>query len=157
MTIAPVQAAVDVDQTPAEAFRIFTCHMGEWWPGKTIGEKPFVSMTIEPHPGGKWYETDADGTDTRWGKVLAWEPPRRVLLAWELNNRFEYDPAVQTEVEVTFTPTAAGGTRVALEHRNLERFGDDAARIAGLIGEGWPEKLAGFAGFVATQTEGAAR
>ena len=156
MSIAPVRASVEVSQSPAQAFDIFLSRIGEWWPGKTIGEKPFVSITIEPHQGGRWYETDEDGTDTHWGKVLAWEPPGRALLAWELNSRFEHDPTVLTEVEILFTPLADGGTKIALEHRNLERFGDDAARIAGMIGEGWPEKLAGFASFSLDQTQGAA-
>ena len=37
-----------------------------------------------------------------------------------------YDPELLTEVELTFAPPADGGTRVTLEHRDLERFGADA-------------------------------
>ncbi len=56
--------------------------------------------------------------------MLAWEPPLRLLLAWQINANWKYDPDLVTEVEVTFTPVEGGATRVDLEHRNLERFGD---------------------------------
>ena len=151
MSIAPVRVAVEVSQSPAAAFAIFTTRISEWWVGKAIGALPPASITIEPHAGGRWFETDADGQVTPWGKVLAWEPPSRLLLAWELNSRFEPDPAVVTEIELAFVPLAGGGTRVALEHRNLERFGVEAATIAGRIGEGWPRQLGSFTQYAASE------
>ncbi len=62
--------------------------------------------------------------------MLAWEPPGRALLGWRLNNAFEYDPELVTEVELTFAP-APGGTVVTLEHRDLHGFGDAARRGLG--------------------------
>lgn len=147
MTIAPVRHAVEVRQPPAEAFVLFATRISEWWVGNSIGANPRVAIALEPFSGGRWYETDAAGIETPWGRVLAWEPPGRLLLCWELNSRFEPDPAVVTEIEVIFTPLAAGGTRVALEHRDLERFGADALVVAGKIGQGWPKQLGGYAAF----------
>jgi len=148
MSIAPIIAEVAVRQPPARAFELFTSRIGEWWPGKTIGARPHVAIVLEPRAEGRWYERDAEGDETQWGKVLAWEPPHRVLLGWQLDTSFTHNPDFLTEVEISFTALADGGTRVRLEHRDLERFGAEAERIAGMIRPGWQEKLDGFAHFV---------
>ena len=145
MTIAPVVVTVDTRASLDHAFELFTSRMGDWWGGKTIGAKPHVAIVIEPHSGGRWYERAADGTETMWGTVRAFEPPRRLLLGWQLDSHFAYDPDILTEVEISFTACDGGGTCVRLEHRNLERFGDDATRVAGQVGDGWPRVLAGLA------------
>jgi uncharacterized protein YndB with AHSA1/START domain len=106
-----------------------------------------VAIVVEPRPGGRWFERDAEGAECEWGKVLAWEPPTRVLLGWQLNSRFAYDPEFLTEVELTFAAATGGGSIVTLEHRNLERCGDDAEKIAGLLGGGWPTCLTEFASY----------
>jgi uncharacterized protein YndB with AHSA1/START domain len=120
--------------------------MGDWWPkGRTVGKTPHVDIVIEPHVGGAWFERDANGAETPWGRVLAWEPPSRLLLAWQLNSQWTYDPEFVTEVEMTFAPLDGGGTRVTLEHRNLERFGADAEAHAASLNGGWPRFMAEFA------------
>ena len=144
--IAPVVKSVSVKVPPERAFEIFTSQMGRWWPaGKTIGKLPHVAVVIEPRAGGRWFERDAEGAETNWGKVLAWEPPTRLLLGWQLNSKFAYDPEFLTEVELTFAPASGGGSIVTLEHRDLERFGADAEKVAEQISRGWPEVLAKFA------------
>ena len=149
MSIAPIIRTVEVKAPPARAFELFTTHIDRWWPkGRTIGKKPHVAIVIEPRVGGQWYERDADGTVTHWGKVLAWEPPSRLLLGWQLNSAWTYDPQFLTELELTFAPVKAGVTLVTLEHRNLERFGADAARHVESLGGGWPKHLADFAEYV---------
>ena len=65
-------------------------------------------------------------------------PPSRLLLGWQINSQWTYDPGFVTEVELTFVPAEGGGTLVRLEHRNLERFGADAAKHADLLRGGWP-------------------
>jgi uncharacterized protein YndB with AHSA1/START domain len=145
MSIAPIVRTVQVKVAPARAFELFTSRYGEWWPkGKTIGKAPHVAVVMEPHTGGKWFERDADGNETHWGHVLAWQPPSRLLLAWQINAQWTYDPEVLTEVEVTFVPAAGGGTLVTLEHRHLERLGADAERYAAQVGGGWPTMLGEF-------------
>ena len=148
MTIAPVVKSVSVKAAPKRAFELFTSEMGRWWPARMqIGRSPFAAIVVEPHAGGRWFERDAEGAECEWGKVMVWEPPTRVLLGWQLNSRFAYDPEFLTEVELTFAPVAGGGSIVTVEHRNLERYGDDAEKIAGLLGGGWPTCLAEFAAY----------
>ena len=145
MSIQPVVCTVDVDADLSQAFDLFMGHMGTWWKGGTIGAKRHVAIVVEPKSGGRWYERDGDGKETQWGNVLTWDPPRRAVLGWQLNSSFQFDPNVLTEVEVVFSPQDSGGTRVKLEHRNLERYGADAGRVAGQVGSGWQERLADFA------------
>jgi uncharacterized protein YndB with AHSA1/START domain len=146
MTIQPIHRAVDVKAPLARAFELFTGRMGDWWPrGRTVGPSDHVAIVIEPQVNGRWFERAADGVETDWGKVLAWEPPSRVLLAWQLGVDWTYNPDFLTEVEITFIALPHGGTRVNLEHRNLERFGDQAAARRAQLDGGWPGKLAGYA------------
>ncbi len=146
MSIAPIVQTVQVKAAPARAFELFAKHMEQWWPkGGTIGAAPHVAIIMEPRAGGRWFERDAEGRETPWGKVLAWEPPSRLLLAWQINAQWKYQPDFETELELTFAPAEGGGTKVRLEHRNLERFGADAPRIAEMLRGGWPTRVAGFA------------
>lgn len=153
MKVAPIFQTVEVKAAPAEAFEIFTARMGEWWPkGRTPGANPHVALIIEPHTGGRWFERDADGHDTPWGTVLAWEPPRRLVLGWQLDPTFTYDPTLVTEVELRFEAKPGGGTRVTLEHRDLDRFGEHAETMAAKVGAGWPERLQEFTLFADGQS-----
>jgi len=153
MSIAPVLHSVEVKAPPDRAFQLFTAHMGKWWPkGKTLAPNPHVDILIEPSPGGRWYERDAEGNEMAWGRVLAWEPPRRVLLGWQLDAQWRYDPDFLTELELSFEALANGGTRVTLEHRNLERYGVDAEEYAGKLRGGWPTFVGHFATYTESQT-----
>lgn len=137
MTIAPVVRSVEVAVPPKRAFDLFTGHMGKWWhEGHHIAPTPFADILIEPEVDGRWYERDADGTETVWGKVLEWDPPHRLVLGWQLTAQFQYDPDFLNEVELTFT-AAGSGTLVTLTHHNLQRFGDSAAGMAPSLGQGW--------------------
>ena len=75
--------------------------------------------------------------------MLAWDPPNRLVLAWQLNVEFKYDPALITEVEVKFTPLSATSTRVDFEHRNLDRFGKP--EVTKEMDGGWGQILDSFA------------
>ena len=153
MSIAPILHTVTVKAAPARAFELFATQMERWWPkGRTIGKAPHVAIVIEPREGGRWFERDAAGNETNWGKVLAWEPPSRLLLGWQINCEWGYDADLLTEVELSFAPAEGGGTLVTLEHRNLERFGADAARHAEKLGGGWPAHLAQFAEYAASHS-----
>lgn len=146
MTIAPIQRAAHTKASPAKAFEIFTGQIGRWWPkGNGVGDRPLVEVVIEPGVGGRWFERDAEGHETQWGRVLEWDPPGRLVLAWQLGRDKRFDPDLVTEVELTFTAAASGGTDVRLEHRNLQRFGQDALEWLSRIGGGWTQKLGEFA------------
>jgi uncharacterized protein YndB with AHSA1/START domain len=150
MTIAPIVRTVTVKASPKRAFDAFTAHMHQWWPADhSIAAQPRDALILEPHAGGQWFERAADGTETHWGKVLAWEPPGRVLLAWQINSSWAYDPDLVTEVEMSFVDQGDGVTLVTLEHRNLERFGDGAQALSDQLGNGWPGLLQKFADYAA--------
>jgi uncharacterized protein YndB with AHSA1/START domain len=152
MTIAPIVRSVSVKAPPDRAFALFTGDIGRWWPrGMTIGAQPHADVVIEKRPGGRWFERADDGTETQWGKVLAWEPPSRLLLAWQIGSDWKYQANLETEVEVTFAPEGKG-TLVTLEHRNLERFGDAAQSVANQVGGGWPKFLQFFADYTEKET-----
>jgi hypothetical protein len=148
MTIAPIKRTIHTKAAPSKAFEIFTGQIGRWWPkGNGVGAKPLVEVVIEQKVGGRWFERDADGQETQWGSVLVWEPTERLVLAWQLNREKRFDRDLITEVELTFMAAPEGGTNVALEHRNLERFGQDAVEWLSSIGGGWTKKLSEFVAF----------
>jgi uncharacterized protein YndB with AHSA1/START domain len=138
--MSSVSKEIVVQASPERAFRVFTENFDSWWPrGHHIGKADMKAAIMEPRTNGRWYELGVDGSECDWGYVMAWEPPHRVLLAWQLNGEWQYDPSLVTEVEVTFTPVGAGSTRVELEHRNLERFGAHEEAVRSAIGsdQGW--------------------
>jgi uncharacterized protein YndB with AHSA1/START domain len=128
--------------------------MGGWWPhGRTPAASPAVDVVVEPREGGRWYEVDKDGHETQWGKVIAWDPPHRLVLGWQLGRDWQYEPDLLTEVEIGFADAGDGKTIVSLEHRNFERFGDYAEERRQQVDGGWPSRLADFHTFIDTQVE----
>jgi uncharacterized protein YndB with AHSA1/START domain len=128
----PVRKTIHVQVSPERAFAVFTEEFDSWWPRTHhIGKSPMKKAIVEGKPGGRCYTEQADGTDCDWGTVLVWEPPHRIVLAWQITHEWGYQPDLtqSSEVEVRFTPAADGGTRVDLEHRHLERHGEGAAAM----------------------------
>ena len=144
-----VRKVVSVEAPQAVAWRVFTEKMGAWWPlaHYKIGKANAVDAVIEPHVGGRWYERGDDGSICQWGSVLAWEPPSRLVLSWDITGDWQYDPTLKTEVELRFNPDGGDCTRVELEHRRLDRYGtrrDEMRRIFDTEGD-WGRFLAAFA------------
>jgi uncharacterized protein YndB with AHSA1/START domain len=130
--VTPVRKSVTVRASVDRAFRVFTDDFDSWWPRTHhIGKSPMKKGIVEGKAGGRCYNQQEDGTDCDWGRVLVWEPPHRVVLAWQITSEWAYQPdlAQSSEVEIRFTPTEDGGTRVDLEHRHLERHGAGASSM----------------------------
>jgi len=148
-TIPPLTATVTVAVPVEHAFRVFTDSFGSWWPSEYhIGQADMAAAVLEPRAGGRWYEQGVDGSECDWGRVLAWEPPRRLLVTWQINGRWQYDPdpAHASEIEVCFTADGPGQTVVELEHRLLDRLVDGQALRDGITGGGgWSSLLELFA------------
>jgi uncharacterized protein YndB with AHSA1/START domain len=148
-----VRHSIVVDAPRDRAFAVFTEGMTSWWPldSHTIGAKPAVRAVVEPHAGGRWFERADDGTECDWGRVLEWDPPRRVVLAWEISCDWRHDADVHTEVEVRFLAEDGRRTRVELEHRGLEAYAERAAEMRGIFDSdgGWRGLLGRFAGAAA--------
>ena len=144
---SPVRKSIFVNAPPEHAFDVFTNGIGHWWPkSHHIGKGDLDRPVLEPKPDGRWYERAIDGSECEIGKVLVWDPPARLVLIWQLTAEFQFDPNLVTEVEVQFR-SEGKGTRVDLEHRNLERLGETAEILREKIDApgGWSGLLALFA------------
>jgi uncharacterized protein YndB with AHSA1/START domain len=142
-----VQKSIDVEVDRQRAFSVFTEGFDTWWlRSHHIGAAELQEAVIEPREGGRWYEKGVDGSECDWGYVIAWEPPGRVVLAWQLDAQWNYDPGLVTEIEVRFTEVAANRTRVDFEHRYIDRMGAAAAEARAALGSdgGWPGLLQRF-------------
>ena len=148
-TIEAVRKSVTVNATPERAFETFTADFDSWWPrSHHLGKTPMTNAVVEGRKGGRCYTEHEDGTDVQWGTVLVWDPPHRLVLAWQIAADWKCEPDLSkaSEVEIRFTPEAGGKTRVDLEHRNFERMttGGEAMR-AGVGAEGgWGSLLQMF-------------
>ncbi|MDP9119895.1 MAG: SRPBCC family protein [Acidobacteriota bacterium] len=148
--VVPVRKSVTVKAGPERAFQVFTEGIDTWWPrAHHIGKAPMKKVLLEGRAGGRCYTEQTDDTESDWGQVLVWEPPRRVVIAWQIGSQWQYEPDVakSSEVEVRFTPEPGGGTRVDLEHRHFERLGGggDGMRTAVDSPDGWSVSLQAFA------------
>jgi uncharacterized protein YndB with AHSA1/START domain len=145
-----IRTSIVVDASLDRAFAVFVEDFGRIKPrehnmlGVDIAESVF-----EPRAGGHIYDRGVDGSECRWARVLAYEPPDRLVFTWDISPHWqlETDPGKASEVEVRFIPETAGRTRVELEHRNLDRHGAgwESLREGVESGDGWPLYLSRFA------------
>ncbi|HEY0759679.1 MAG TPA: SRPBCC family protein [Acidisarcina sp.] len=125
--IEAVRKEVVINTAQSRAFDLFTGDIGRWWPASHhIGRNPYETAIIEPAAGGRWYEVATNGAQCNWGTVLAWEPPARVLLSWNIGLDWQFNPDMTraSEVEVRFTALGDSQTRVELVHRHFDRHGE---------------------------------
>lgn len=147
---APVLKTIRVKVSAEHAFRVFTEGIDSWWPRTHhIGNSPMKKIIVEGRVGGRCYSEQTDGTECPWGSVLAWDPPRRFVMAWQISTAWKFEPdlAKSSEVEVRFIPEGDGATLVELEHRYLERHGVDFEKMKASVASdgGWGGLLALFA------------
>ena len=143
---AAVKRTIHVNVPIEKAFKVFTERMGRWWPATHhVGGTPFKDILIEPRVGGRWYEINVEGAECIWGSVLAWEPPKRVVLSWHLQPDWSFngDMARASEVALEFLAEGLESTRVEFEHRRLEKHGEGWTKMREQVGApgGWPAIL----------------
>jgi hypothetical protein len=147
--VAPVRKTLTVQASKERAFSVFTEGIATWWPLETHHVSVGVPVTsvLEPFAGGRCYERSADGTECDWATVSVFEPPDRLVIIWQLNTAFKYDTTVTSEVEVLFVSEGPAVTRVELEHRGLEAYGDQAGEMRDAFDSsgGWGAILTAFA------------
>ena len=146
---AVVRASTVVHTSIERAFDVFTAQMLTWWPpDHHILRAELAEMVFEPRVGGDVYDRGVDGSVCRWARVLAYDPPNRVVFSWDITTSWqvETDPSKASEVEVRFVSEATDRTRVEIEHRHLERHGPawQGMRDAVAGQGGWPLTLARF-------------
>jgi uncharacterized protein YndB with AHSA1/START domain len=145
-----VRTGIVVEAPIADAFTVFTEGIGSWFPAEyNLLPVPIAERVFEPRVGGRVYDRGTDGSECHWGDVLAYEPPTRVVIRWNISPHWqiEADHAKTSEVEVRFIRESDRRTRVELEHRHLDRHGEGWEQFrAALDGEGgWPGCLRRFA------------
>lgn len=156
-TATTARASVTVDAPVELAFQTFTQDIGSWWnPDHHILEGELAEMVFEPRAGGHVYDRAADGSECRWARVLAYEPPHRLVISWDINLswQLETDPERTSEIEVRFTAEGQERSRVELEHRNLERHGEGWEAMRGAVDSpgGWSAGMQSFAARVAARS-----
>jgi uncharacterized protein YndB with AHSA1/START domain len=150
-----VHHEIVVDAPIDRAFSVFTEDFGSFKPPEHNMLSVEIAETVfEPRVGGHLYDRGIDGSECRWARVLAYEPPKRVVISWDISPQWQIETDLEktSEIEVRFISETPERTRVELEHRNLDRHGDgwDAVR-AGVDSEGgWPTYLQRFAALLAT-------
>jgi uncharacterized protein YndB with AHSA1/START domain len=146
----PVTAGVTVELPRARAFDLFTQGMGSWWPREfSWARQSLERIGVEPRDGGLAYEIGPHGFLVNWGRITTWEPPDRFVLAWQIapDRSPQPDPSQASEVEVRFSDSGGGATRVEVEHRCWDRHGEGAREYRdGFEQAGaWPHVLERFA------------
>ena len=138
LVIEAVRKTVTVDCAVEEAFRVFTAEAQTWWPtdAHSIHGEDVREIVFEEREGGEVFELSSGGEKGHWATVVSWEPPNRLVLAW---NILERDP-IGTELDVRFVPEGEG-TRVELEHRGWEKLAEDAMEKRGSYDTGWDRVL----------------
>ena len=146
---AAVRKQIVVPASQQRAFEVFTAGFGDFKPREhNLLGAPIAETVFEPRVGGSIVDRAVDGSECRWARILAFEPPDRVVFSWDISPRWtiETDQAQTSEVEVRFYPESPTRTRVELEHRHLDRHGPGWKAVAdGVDGpEGWPLYLDRF-------------
>jgi uncharacterized protein YndB with AHSA1/START domain len=150
LSAATINKQVVVNAPIQEAFRVFTERFGDFKPKEhNLLRAPITETVFEPKVGGHIFDRAEDGSECRWARVLAYEPPTRVVFSWDIGPtwQIEEDPGNTSEVEVRFTADGPARTVVDLEHRNLDRHGPGWEGLReGVDGvDGWPLYLDRYA------------
>jgi uncharacterized protein YndB with AHSA1/START domain len=145
-----VRHSIVVNAPIEQAFKVFTEDFGQFKPPEHNLLGVEIADTIfDARVGGHVYDLGVDGSECRWARILAYEPPHRVVISWDISPywQIETDPDKTSEVEVRFIAESPQRTKVELEHRNLDRHGEGWEGVReGVNGDqGWPLYLQRYA------------
>ena len=141
--VEPIRKSVVVNAGIERAFAVFVERFDAIKPREhNLLAVPIAESVFEPRVGGHIYDRGVDGSRCEWARVLAYEPPSRLVFSWDIGPTWQLvaDPSQTSEVEVRFVAESASTTRVELEHRHLDRHGTGWQAVAdGVDGDaGWP-------------------
>jgi uncharacterized protein YndB with AHSA1/START domain len=147
--VADVKRTLRIGVPIDHAFRVLTEKMGAWCPASHhIAKTPFAEIVVEPRVGGRWFERDSKGAECDWGHVLVWDPPKHLVVSWQLQPDWQYSADMSKASEVSFEFVAGGpaATRLEFEHRHLERHGEGWENLRNGVDApgGWTGVLAQF-------------
>jgi uncharacterized protein YndB with AHSA1/START domain len=152
-TDTAISTSITVEAPIERAFRVFTEQFDRIKPREHNMLAVDIEETVlEPRVGGRIFDRGVDGSECPWARVLAFEPPERIVFSWDISPRWqvEVDPDSASEVEVRFIAETAQRTRVELEHRHLDRHGPGWEGMREGVGgdQGWPLYLQRFSALV---------
>jgi uncharacterized protein YndB with AHSA1/START domain len=158
-TAVVVRRHIVVDASIERAFTVFTERFGDFKPPEHNLLRAAITETVfEPKVGGHIYDRGVDGSECHWARVLAYDPPDRVVFSWDIGPQWqvETDPDNTSEVEVRFVAETPHRTRVELEHRHLDRHGPgwEAVRDGVAHDEGWLLYLNRYAALITQAGQG---
>ena len=152
---AIVRRSIIVEAPIERAFAVFTGRFGDFKPPEhNMLGVPIAETVFETHVGGHIYDRGTDGSECRWARVLAFEPPDRVVVSWDISPywQIETDPDHTSEVEIRFVAETPQRTRLELEHRNIERHGPGWEGVRDGVADdaGWTLYLDRYANLLTT-------
>ncbi len=135
LKIEPIVKQLTVPRDARAAFDYFTADIDKWWPKRShsLGGDETKSITMETKVGGRLFETNQDGTETIWGKVVEFEPGKVLNFTWHIGRPEEQS----TNVKVTFDDAADGTSTVTLTHYNWDALGDEGPKAREGYNNGW--------------------
>ena len=150
-----VRAQTVVNAPVERAFAVFTEQFDRIKPREhNLLAVDIAETVLEPRAGGRIYDRGVDGSECSWARVLAFEPPHRLVFSWDIGPTWqvEADPARSSEVEVRFIAETPDRTRVELEHRHLERHARGWESVRDGVGheQGWPLYLQRYGDLLAS-------
>jgi uncharacterized protein YndB with AHSA1/START domain len=156
-TTTTVRQQIVVNAPIGEAFSVFTERFGDFKPREhNLLQSPIAETVFEPRVGGNIYDRAVDGSECRWARILAFEPPNRVVFSWDISPHWqiETNPALTSEVEVRFFAETPERTRLELEHRHLDRHGAGWEPVRDSVDSegGWPLYLQRYAALFERQS-----
>ena len=143
-----VRSSIVVEAPIERAFSVFTDGFGTFKPREhNLLDVDITETVFESHVGGNIYDRGVDGSECRWARVLAYEPPDRVVFSWDISPQWQLETNLErtSEVEIRFVAESDERTRVELEHRNIERHGEGWESVREGVGSGWPTYLGRYA------------
>jgi hypothetical protein len=145
--IEPLRITFEVDCSPDHAFATWTRRATSLWPPEhTVSHEPGTEIVFEPRPGGRIFERTERGNEIEWGKIVDWDPPRRLRYLWHIAT----EPSKATDVEIVFQELPDSTTRVEIEHGGWDRLGE--------VGRGWRDtNQAGWDGVLPSYASDASR
>ena len=141
--VSTVRREVVVPVPIDEAFAGFTKRFGDFKPPEhnLLGVR-IAETVFEAHVGGAIVDRGIDGSECRWARILAFDPPTLVIFSWDIGPtwQLETNPDNTSEVRVRFIAESADRTRVELEHCHLDRHGPgwQSVRDGVADDQGWP-------------------
>jgi uncharacterized protein YndB with AHSA1/START domain len=153
-TATSIRLVIVVEAPIERAFRVFTEDFDRVKPrDHNLLATEIAETVFEPRVGGRVYDRGVDGSECQWARVLAFEPPNRVVFSWDISPQWQLESDFEraSEVEVRFVAESAERTRVELEHRNLDRHGEGWESVRDAVGGdgGWPIYLQRFSELIA--------